>query len=126
MVRTGHLKLRAFLFSAVVFTTPVIAAEHPRDWYVDLKREAKYARIAAMNGALIETVHPHEIAVSRLIARMDQWDETKTPSGARTACLLAAERIHSGLQKVDARTRYGALVASEGLQDACLDAINRR
>lgn len=120
------MKSLVILFAAVAIAAPAAAAEHPRDWYVDLKREAKYARIAAMGGASIETVHPYEMAVTRLITRMDGWDERQTPSGARTACLLAAERVHAALQRVNARTRYEALVVSEGLQDACLDAINRR
>jgi len=125
MVRSRDVR-RSVLLVLLAVNSTTAWAEAPLDWYVDLKREAKYARIAAGRGASAQELRPFEAAGSRLIARIDTWDAIPVSTGAHRLCLMAAQNFVAALSKYSADARHGAIVAGEPQRDACLTAIQRR
>lgn len=125
MVRPSNLRRLALAALIAGYAMPA-AAEVPLDWYIALKREAKYARIAAAGGASLEDLRSYDAAVTQLVARIENWDVSRASPDAFGVCLIAAQDLQSALQRGNSRARHTAIVEGEPRRDACLTAIQKR
>lgn len=125
MVRSSNLKRLALLAFLTGLAAPA-AAEAPLDWYIDLKREAKYARIASDRGASVQDLRPFDDAATRLVSRIDNWDAKRAREGSHRLCLMAAQNFKAALQKATSQARHAAIIEGEPRRDACLTAIQGR
>lgn len=87
-------------------------AEAPLDWYTELKREAKYARIAAL-ASNWEALRSHQGKAETLLARISTWSPAPARASAVASCQQAALRLKALVEAVRpspdlARTLYDA------------------
>ncbi|MGX5776475.1 hypothetical protein [Methylorubrum zatmanii] len=125
MVWKSALKTVALPIALQIFSPANAFAEAPLDWYVDLKRDAKYAAIASSGGASASELLPYSQSVERLLKRLPLWDGPGSTPAAAQACLSAAEQLRTALSLPTPAARRSAITDGEAGRDACLMAIQK-
>lgn len=101
-------------------------ADSATDWYVELKRVAKYARISAQGGARGDDLRTFSQATADLARRVLDRN-TKMPStSAESTCMGALRDLEASLKLASSYQIYDAIVSSEDRRDRCLAEIQRR
>lgn len=125
-VMQSPFQLAVALSCAAVLSTTMACADDATDWYIELKKIAKYARISAQGGARGDDLRPFTDAASALARRALDL-RTRMPSvRAESTCMAALRDLEAALKHRASSQVHAAIVTGEERRDRCLAEIQRR
>jgi hypothetical protein len=126
MCRSGKVVVAAALACAMLGTARPVAAETPREWFVEAKRIGKTIRIAHTTGRL-DAVRDMQPVVRDLQLRVGLWPFDKSSGPIAENCRSLAAGLFRAVEAVRSRDEPAferAMRHHDLLEDRCIRGIN--